>query len=419
MFATMQRMQSKWRVGDRLEVAVEALAAGGDGVARVEGCVVFVPLAAPGDRLLVEVERVESRRLHARIVEVLEPASARREPACVHFGRCGGCAWQHVDSAAQRSAKTRIVQDALERLGGLRVEAPIEVRAGDEYGWRTRAQLRVVRDAAGAPALGYLRRASHDVEVVSECPVLAPPLQRALEAIGNGTRSAPPAAAAVRLCAGDSGCATSFADAYGRPVRSSGGAHVAADDRFRVGRFEHLLDAESFFQGNAGMLPALVEAALADLAPREAQSSALDLYCGSGLFTLPLADRFERVLGIESDARAIDMARANAERNGVANARFECADVAAYLERARRVLEPDLVLLDPPRRGAGQAVVDQVAALGPAEVRYVSCDPATLARDLARFAEHGFTLSSVVALDLFPQTPHVECVARMRRDATR
>jgi 23S rRNA (uracil1939-C5)-methyltransferase len=216
----------------------------------------------------------------------------------------------------------------------------------------------------------------------------------------------------VHLAAGDDDVVVGFDDASGRPLEPE-----EQVTHRTVARVRHRIGARTFFQGNERLVGELVEVALAGLAERTPgmEHEALDLYCGSGLFALPLSRIFTRVLGVEGDARAVELARINAADNAIENVRFECEDVRSHLHRARRMLQPSVVLLDPPRRGAGTDVVDAVAGLGPEEVRYVSCDPATLARDLQRFALRGYALSSITALDLFPQTPHVECVAALRR----
>jgi len=311
-------------------------------------------------------------------------------------------------------------------VGGIRVDGPIEVRAGDELGWRSRAEMHVARAAGGATSVGWLRRGSHAVEPVSACPVLVPALQRVLEELRSGARAIPATAMRVHMAAGDSGVGVQLEDARGRPVRSTPGDEENAVVRRTIRGLDFELDARAFFQGHAALTSVLVDTALEGIEPG-AGGDALDLFCGAGLFTLPLAQRFERVVGVESDARAVERARANAAANGIANARFEHGDVGAWLARARGKTssarggvesargEVGTVLLDPPRRGAGAHVVDGIVALEPWEVRYVSCDPATLARDLAALVAAGYRLAHAEAFDLFPQTPHVECVAVIRR----
>lgn len=374
------------RVGDQVEIGIEKLVAGGDGLGRTDGLAVFVPFAAPGDRLRVRITERRGGFARARIVAVLRPGPGRIAPRCRHFGECGGCRLQHVDPAAQAAAKGEIVREALRRLGGIRWDAEIPVRTGPPYGWRSRGELR-----RKAGRLGQLREGSHDFVAVDECPLLVPRAESLLEELAAGPDGT------VRFAVGDDG-------------------EVASDPTARVTRrvhgFAFEFGAGDFFQGNRSLVGDLVR----EVEDGRKGGLAVDLYAGVGLFTLPLARSFREVVAVEGSAAAAQ-GEANARANGVGNVRFVHRSVNAWLSSHEGPV-PDLVVLDPPRTGAGPEVVARLASLAPVEMVYVSCDPATLARDLRGLVGAGYRVVSVVALDMFPQTAHVETVVGLTAHST-
>lgn len=385
------------------EARIERLVASGAGLARVEGRVVFVAGAVPGDRVRARVVRSAKRHDEAVALEILEPSPDRRTPRCAHFGSCGGCALQHLEYPAQLAAKRAMALDALRSVAGIVPAFEVEVVGSPEYGWRARAEFQVAAGPEG-PAPGCFRVRSHDLEAVLECPVLVPELEGVLRELAAGTRPIPATARTIHLAAGDAASAVVYADAAGDPIGPD--AQVAQ----KVVGFELTLGARGFFQANRALLEPLVERATAG--PHGAL--AFDLYAGSGLFSLPLARRFDLVMAVEEDAAAVERLEKNARRAGRTGVQAHASDVVRWLGLARR-LEPDFVLLDPPRTGAGPGVVDALVASGAAEIRYVSCDPATLARDLRGFLPRGYELASLALLDLFPQTLHIELVAVLKR----
>jgi 23S rRNA (uracil1939-C5)-methyltransferase len=367
-----------------VEVDVEKLVFGGDGLARFGAQIVFVPFAAPGDRLRIRVTEVGKAFARGAIVEVVKPGPSRRDPKCRHFGACGGCHLQHVAYAAQLDAKAAFVRESLRRIGHIDWTDEIPVRAAAEWGYRTRTELQARRRH-----LGYFRAGTHEIVDVEECPILVPEA----EAFVRGLRADPPRNA-VHVAVGDDG-----------NVVTGGGAAI----RQRVAGFDFEFAADSFFQGNRLLADELVREATGGAAG----DLAIDLFAGAGLFSLPLSRGFREVVAVESRRAASRRAEANAARAAVTNVRFVAESVEPWLARPLPS-PPDLVLLDPPRTGAGPNVVGAIAALGARDVTYVSCDPATLARDLSLFLARGYRLVSVVALDLFPQTYHVETVAKLR-----
>lgn len=379
-----QPSRSGVRRGDTAEVEVEKLVFGGDGLARIGAQVVFVPRAAPGDVLRIRVTEVGRGFARGAIEEVVKPGPARRDPRCRHFGVCGGCTLQHVGYAAQVEAKAEFVRESLRRLGGIDWQGEIPVRTAAEYGYRARAELQARRGH-----VGWYRTGTHEIVDVEECPVLVPEAEALLARL----RADPPRHA-VHLAAGDDGIAT---------------ADPRATVRRRVAGFDFEVAPDAFFQGNRMLAGTLVDEATSSAAG----ALAVDLYAGVGLFSLALSKRFTRVVSVEGRRASSVHAAANAQRNGVANVEFAAQPVEEWLA-AHTGARPDVVLLDPPRAGAGPHATRLVAALGASEVTYVSCDPATLARDLRGFAAAGYRLASLVALDMFPQTHHVETVAKLR-----
>lgn len=378
---------------------IESLAAGGDGVAHdSQGRVVFVPLTAPGD--LVRVRVLVSRKRFARgeVIEVLEPGPGRTQPRCPVFGTCGGCAWQHVSYPEQVMAKAAIVADALERIGRFGVsDVPI---TGSPSAWGYRNRARLVQEGDG---LGYRMRRSHAVCVVKECAVLEPELEQAL------SRELPPWEGVEprewELAKGAEGRVRV------RPVDDLAPPGVDAVE-MQVGGDRLRVSHTVFAQANAGMLALLAEAVVREATGGEAATSVLELYAGAGLFTLELARRFDSGWAVESHPGAVADLRFNLQRAGATNVDVREGSVEEALPRLE-LHAPDTIVLDPPRAGVSGEALEQIGSLRARRIVYVSCDPATLARDLARLRDAGYQLSHVEAFDLFPHTPHVECVAAL------
>jgi 23S rRNA (uracil1939-C5)-methyltransferase len=416
--------------GDPLRLVVERLTFGFDALAHHDGQVVFVPYGAPGDRVVAEIAERHRTWLRARVLAVEVGGPDRVAPGCPYFPTCGGCQWQHVAPPAQRRAKAALVAEQLDRLGGLRgVEVLPAVDGGLDWGYRARVTLAVEGRRAG-----LLRARSHALVEVDACPIADPaisahlaaarawleglrvPLRRLTVAavpcgvVLVGAASAPPgpadeaaSLAVLRAAAGVRGtvlvCGTT--------------RQVTGDPTVRVELEPDLaleVPADAFTQVNPAANRRLVAATVA-FAAVGAGDRVLDLYCGAGNFALPLARRGGVVHGIERDPVAVDAARANAARLGL-SARFDVAAVADGLG-GMAPGSADVVVLDPPRAGAADAVA-RIAALRAPRILYVSCDPATLARDARALVDAGYALARVQPVDLFPQTYHVESVAELR-----
>ena len=399
------------REGAEVEVEVERILPGGVGLAHAGGQTVFVALAAPGDRALVRVERARGAVAFASIKELLAPAPARVEPPCPYFGRCGGCDFQQLDYPAQLEAKVGIIRDCLRRIAHLDAPADIPVTPSPAE-WRYRSRARWQYDPL-RKHLGYYERGTHHVIDVVECPVAAPPVQEKLTALRRRMNEddLPEGAAEFEAVAGDRGVSLT------PPL----GDEDAREQERAIGPERYRFGAGCFFQINHALLSPLVGAGLGDAAGH----SALDLSSGVGLFTLPLARRFTRVHAVEGNPLSADYARRNLSAAQLSNARVETSHVGDWLSRHTPTLlsDPaasqtpfDFVLLDPPRTGAEPETLDALLALSPPHVSYVSCDPATLARDLRALTEGGgYKLAAIQALDMFPQTHHVETVVHLKK----
>ncbi len=380
-----------------IELRIDELAAGGDGVGRgPDGRVVFVPFTAPGDRVRVQLTQTRARFARARVESLLEPGPGRADPVCPVFGSCGGCAWQHVSYAAQLAAKARILEDALRRIGRLEPPGPIVIEPSpSSYGYRSRTRVLVE-----AGRVGYRRRRSNVLCATTRCPVLLPPLDEALHELAEH----PPRDDGEWELAWGEG--QTRATPLAAPGRERVSLRVAGE---RIGTSPGV-----FAQSNALLLPALAAQLLACAG---SGGSALELYAGAGCFTLPLARRFERLVALEADAGAVRDLRENLRDAGIAHVDVIAETLERALERDLLAgLAPELLVLDPPRAGLPEGGVEALAALAPARVVYLSCDPATFARDLALWFARGWALRSVQGFDLFPQTPHVEALALLERD---
>jgi len=381
-----------------LRLDVESLAAGGDGVAHApDGRVVFVPATAPGDRVRVRVTEEHGKWLRAELLAVETPGPGRIAPRCPLVGRCGGCAWQHLDDATQRAEKARMLRDALERIGGLAAPAGIEVVPSPPFGYRGRARIGTARGV-----VGYRRLRSHALEPTAACPVLVPALE---EALAKLAASPPVRAGEIELAAGEGG----HVRAWGPGGRLLGDASLS----IAAGPHHVRVSPGVFFQGNEPLRGVLLEAVL-DAAGRGER--VLELCAGAGFFTLGLAERFGEALAVESSPPAVRDLRANVAAAGLANVRIECGPLAALLAGgALAGFAPDAIVVDPPRTGLGTEVAEALAGLGARRLVYLSCAPPTLARDLAALVRHGLRLTRVRGFDLFPQTPHVEALALLER----
>lgn len=396
--------QGRSLVGREYEVEVGPVAHGGHCVARHEGRVLFVRHALPGETVVARVTDggEKSRFLRADAVRVVTPSAHRVDDGCPFAGpgRCGGCDWQHTTAAHQRDLKTHVVREQLRRLADYEWDGEVEALPGDDEGagWRTRVEFSLTPDRR----LGLLGHRSHQVIAVDPCLIADPRIAE----VGLYDERFEAGITSVDVTTTTRGEVV----AVELPLRDDEVEPVVVEDVTAAGQTRAFrVDARGFWQVHPGAAPTFVTHVLGELAPRPGEH-VLDLYCGVGLFAGFLAEVVgaDNVIGIEGDERALEHARDN-----VPGATFIAGDVAeqlSYLDAPT-----DLVVLDPPRTGAGREVIEQIAAREPRAIAYVACDPAALARDLAYAADAGYRVRTVRAFDAFPMTHHVECVALLTK----
>lgn len=405
-----------------LTLHLTGIAHGGAAVGRHEGKVIFVPYALPGETVRAEIVEDRSRYARARLVEVLEPSPERVEPPCPYFGPdgCGGCHLQHSTYEAQLRLKAQVVAEQLARIGGF-ADPPVLPTLPDPGGWAYRNQARFHPAPTGG--LGFCLEDRREVVPIEECLILHPFLSELYEALDLEL----PGLTALTLRAGvatgdrmliletagdeapeleiDLPLSCVLLTADGLPVPLIGDPYIAE----RVAGYTYRISAPSFFQANTAQAERLVSLVLEDLAP-ESHEVVLDGYCGVGLFTLPLAERAGMVVAVEANPVAVDDLLVNAA--DLENVEVVEGPVEAVL--ADREGRLDAAVVDPPRTGLSPEALEGLIAARPARLVYVSCDPATLARDARRLAAAGYSLERVRPVDLFPQTYHIETVSLWR-----
>ena len=437
-------------------VTIQGVSGDGSGVARVDGQVVFVKEAIEGEVCQIRILRVTKTAAWAKIEALITPSPHRRAPACPAFGPCGGCDFLHLDYAEELRFKYQRVTDALTRIGGLDIPVRPILAATQQTHYRNKAIFAV----GPGPVTGFYRRRSHQVVPVEHCLIQSEAANRAVAALGEwmteNTISAYDQAAStglirhlfvrearrtgkIAVCVVATGAnlpaQAALIDTICRHCPETASimlcVNAEAANVVLQGQFhtlwgeDHLIDTlcgldfrlspRSFFQVNPEQAERLYEQALAyaNLSGRE---TVLDLYCGTGTITLIVAQHAGHAIGAEIVPEAIHDAVENARANGITNAEFLLADAAIAAETLKnRGLAPEVVIVDPPRKGLAPEVIEQIAEVSPERVVYVSCDPATLARDLARFADLGYETREVTPVDMFPRCAHVECVAWMEK----
>jgi len=435
------------------QVTLTSLAARGQAVGKEDGRVVFVDGGAPGDVAELEYTRVRKNHAEARIGRLVTPSAQRVTAPCPVFGACGGCQWQHVSEEAQRAAKRSFVVESLKRIGGIEspaVEATLT--PVPPYGYRNRV-IHPIEWREGRPVAGFYRRSSHELVEAPVCavarpeiaPVVAAALQGLTRATGAGGESVrhlsvrvgertgetlltfvtgeaaflgaePFAADLVANVPGLAGVVHNRQPDAGNTVFGAESRAVAGLDhvRERIRDLTFRVSATAFFQVSAPGAEALAGAVLEFLSGPKA-SRVLDLFCGGGLFSLVAARAGATTLGVDSAAAAIHDARVSAEWNQLPDASFRCGDGEGLAEEALASFRPDAVVVDPPRQGLARSLAERLASCAASRLAYVSCDPATLARDLKILLAGGWRPVKITPVDLFPQTFHVETIALLSR----
>ena len=431
-------------------VTIEGYGEGGMGVARIDGRVVFVHGALRGEKCRVLILKTLKSVAFAKVLEVIEPSSERITPDCPYFPRCGGCTYRHIRYEEELRLKKQRVQDNLSRIGGSYVTVEEILGARDTLRYRNKAQYPVSKDGA----VGFYRARTHEVIECEHCLLVKPEADAAAEALREYMQSCRVAGYDEKTgrglvrhlyirsnAAGESlVCVLVNGDKLPKEDRlvtllrdacpkctgivlgtNTKKGNVILGDRYRTlwgsDRLEDTLcgktfrlSVPSFYQVNRIQAERLYAKAI-EFAGLTGQETVLDLYCGAGTITLALSDHAKKVLGAEIVPEAIDDARENAARNGVKNAEFFCGDASDVAKKlARENLRPDVITVDPPRKGLAADVVESIAEMQPGRVVYVSCDSATMARDVKRLADLGYTAQRACAVDMFPRADHIETV---------
>ena len=433
-------------MSDDLKLSIEKLVYGGDGLAHADGNTVFVPYVLPGEEVRAATKAKQKKLLWADLLEVTSPAKERGKPRCPHFQKCGGCHYQHISPSEQLRLKAEILRETLSRLGGIAWDGAIVSHAAEPYGYRNRAQWAV---RPGLPrALGYFLPESSVILPIDECPVLSPLLARTFSKLQDMTRSGTLPAGIQEIEAfadsSDEKIALNVAfDRFPKPAEEltsvfrnalpqleslllldqkknkfelSGPGYLTQE----AGGYQYRVSHLSFFQVNRFLIEDLLKTVVANTKGE----TALDLYAGVGFFTLPMAKTFAKVVSVDANLAATRDLQANAELARVTVVSHN-EHVEEFLKKMNE--KPDFVVLDPPRAGLGARAAKDLAELGAQEIVYLSCDPSTLARDLAVLtdsarkpkgipaASTAYQITEMHLFDLFPQTFHIETLARLRR----
>jgi len=395
------------------EVTIEKLVYGGAGLARRSGKVVFVPFAVPGDRLIVRPVEEKKTFVRAEIIRILEPGNGRVAPVCSHFMKCGGCHWQQLEYPRQVEAKQQILEEAFHHRFPETRENPIVMRACPQpLAYRSRARMKL-RGTGSNASVGFFRPGSHIVEDLGNCPLFKGPLNEALASLRQfkiRVDADPKPQEMDIACSEEEG---SWATAL-----TAASAEEGVTLRRKVGNFTYLVTPSVFFQANDFMVLELVSL-VQDSARSSGTGRALDLFAGVGLFTLPLAKQFEKVVAVENSLFASQLCSRNARAAGLGNIQAVCSDVLLWMDSQEKSAGRfDLILLDPPRTGAGKQIMERIAGWAPNSIIYASCDPQTLVRDLAVITRRDYKIGLVEGLDMFPQTYHFETVVKLEKRTT-
>jgi 23S rRNA (uracil1939-C5)-methyltransferase len=439
-----------------LEFTIEKWIYGGDGLARMapdetrRGKAVFVPFVLPGETVEAEVTEERSGFARANLMEVKKASAARVEPSCPYYRQCGGCQYQHADYARQLEWKRDILLETLQRTAKIKLEGEIQLHSAEPYGYRNRTRLKVQSEPGFA--IGYHRLGTNELLPVKECPISSPLIQRAIAAMWEvGQARAAEGLREVQFFADDADSkvliefytdrdtASQSLHAFGDALRTELPAIVGIvvfpsttstedEDRAPLGlstrtcsrvafgdaTLQYVIaagafrvSAGSFFQTNRFLIDELVQTAIG----RAQGATALDLYAGTGLFSVALATKFDRVIAVEASPFSFADLHFNAPRN----VKAVQATTEKYLENIGRKSGLDFVLMDPPRSGMGEHTAQMLGRTQVPRITYVSCDPATLARDLRVLSAAGYRIESAHLVDLFPQTFHMEAVVQLVR----
>ena len=392
-------MDQDMRIGDITQVSIDTIAFGGSGIGRVGSVVVFVPFTAPGDVVEARVVRVKKNYLTGEIVKILSASPDRTLPVCPYFSLCGGCQYQHLSYEAQMKTKERQVAESFERIGRI-ASPPVEtiIPSPLPFGYRGKAEFHSVPAPDGDFHLGFMDTGGGGLVDIERCDIVD-------ESINTEYAKLREKLSAEKIPSGRR-----------RYILWSGAPYPPRRYIVRtVGEKELIVSSSGFFQGNLSLTETLVEH-IVEMCGLKETDRILDACCGCGLFSLFIAPRVREVLGIEINGAAVRYAVRNIENHDITNARFQKGDVEKILGRlAGEGTRVDTLLIDPPRVGCTEGTLSAIDRLRPGRIVYVSCNPATQARDVRRLVDKGFRLETLQPIDMFPQTQHIEVIASLVR----
>ncbi|MBQ3379613.1 MAG: 23S rRNA (uracil(1939)-C(5))-methyltransferase RlmD [Clostridia bacterium] len=448
-----------------MEVYISSVTLEGMGIARLEsGFVIFVWGGAPDERAEVLIMKVQKSFAYAKITRIIKPSPARVKPECPYFGLCGGCAFWHLSYEAELKIKRDAVYNNIKKLGGVDFPSLEIIGSENAQRYRNKAQFPIKRARDGRLIIGFYRRRSHDVVDLSDCLIQSPhvfaaagAVRRYIEETGESVYDEAAHKGSIRHVFAREGRASGDVEIVvvinadklhdeGRLVQilkeritglsgvviniNKEKTNVIMGERSRllwgrdeirdtIGEIEFIIPHRSFYQVNPSQTRVLYETAVNMLAPLK-NETVLDLYCGAGTISAYIARRAGRVIGVEVVEDAVKVAKKNARSNGLENCEFYCGDAGETAARLiREGLKIDALCVDPPRKGLDEGALKAIAGLSPERIAYVSCDPATLGRDIKRLSDNGYVLKNAVAVDMFPKTGNIETAVLLMRDESK
>ena len=380
------------RIKDRIVIKIESVALGGEGVGRVDNFVVFVPFAAPGDELEVEIVQLKKKFARGKILQIVKPSPMRVSPLCRYYENCGGCCYQHLNYEYQLEIKEKQIEEVFRKIGKIATPPVMKIMAASNvYNYRGKAELHSSVTSDGCK-IGFLDVSGGEIVDIEHCEIMEKTINDKLRMLRQNKQQLRNNDARLIIW---SGLLADQKDAVMRMVKGK----------------KFLVHRGGFFQANLYLTGQLVDEVCCLVESQEIDTL-IDAYCGSGLFSIFLSPYAQSVVGIEISEKSVKYAQINAENADVKNVRFIQGKVenvlpGGFLSSKR---ESNLIVLDPPRSGCSESVLKAIATLKPQKVIYVSCNPATQARDIKYLNEHGYTLLSLLPVDMFPQTEHIEVI---------
>jgi tRNA/tmRNA/rRNA uracil-C5-methylase (TrmA/RlmC/RlmD family) len=386
------------QIKDRVIIKIESIAFGGEGVGRIDNLVVFVPFAAPGDELEIEITGQKKKFSRGKILKIIKPSPMRVKPLCRYYENCGGCCYQHLDYEHQLTIKKKQVEEAFLKIGKIASPPILEPIASPEvYHYRGKAQYHAEALSNGCK-IGFLDVSGSKLVDIERCEIMEETINKKMRILRENKQ----------LQRNTDEQLTIWSDfVVDEPCEKESIVRVVKEKNFLVPR-------DGFFQANLYLTDQLVDE-ICNLASTHKISTLIDAYCGSGLFSIFLAPYAKNVIGIEKNEKSVKHAQINAENAGVKNVKFIHEDIKNALQRKFLPSEDEisLMLLDPPRSGCEKEVLKEIEDLQPKKIIYVSCNPATQARDVKYLNEYGYHLQSLLPVDMFPQTEHIEVIGFM------